>query len=672
LAILNLEQAVPFDYQVEPGQQETVYQGALPGAEHTEYTSEEQKIIKYVIDWRDQLKKDRQDKQAVWDECWQLYRGLEDWSSKEEWQTKIVIPKAFSSVKQATNVIKRLLSTSKKPWTLESINPDDLITVARAEQMGELTKVFLEQAKFIEEFAEALECSFITGVGIMKCWWGFETRQKVGVEQNPLMDEYGQQSIQKQIVRREILEGRLFVRAVDPYNFYWLPGSKMNRWTGTLEEIEIPHWQLIDLADKGVFPKDKIKKLKGKTLDDNTTRKYLRFNERQATGKGPSTDTANDVLTEFYGPIVIDGEIIRKNAHVVIANDTCLLVNGDNALWSKKSPHIGFSPLSLPFRTEGVGLIEMVRAIDKALSKLANLSVDTLLFRLLPIFEVAPEVYENGEDLETGMHPGKVLRRTLGHAQLPGIRPVPFEDVSQGSVAVSAQLDRAHQEGALVSEIQQALPRYRGAMTAEEISTKSDNQDSFFGSMAADLEKQAIEPLVELAADLIFQFIDTVGDPRIARILGIGADTLRGIPREELMEMIQGDWIIKVSGISDQLDKVEMLQNLIQMMNLIGQNPEAWLPYINQDKLLQRILEAFRPAIHDINNIIADPETVISNRAAIQGEQITPELLRMIPQLVQMATAAKQAQEQSALQAAQIEMQKAQIQAQKASTPQKA
>lgn len=656
MSIVNLESAIPAEYSAPPGLEAS--NGSEGEGSSYQVSEEDKKIIDYVVNWRNQLKTARLDKQNIWDECWQLYRGIEDWSDKEDWQTKIVIPKAFSSVKQGTNVIKRLLSTSRKPWRIESINPDDLITTLRAEQMTDITKVFLDQAKFVEEFAEALECSFIIGVGITKMWWGFSSKKTTQVENNPAFDEYGQQTVQKQIVRKEVLEGKLFVRAVDPYNFYWLPGSKLNRWAGTIEDVEVPKWQLIDMASNGVFDPEKIKHLQSMGLEERTNRKWLRFTERPKTIQGPNADTGNVKLTEYYGPIVIDGRVVKKNAHVIVANDSCLLVNQDNPFWHGKSPYNGFSPLSLPFRTEGVGLIEMVRAVDKAMSRLANLSVDTLLFRLLPVFEVAPDVYENPEDLETGLSPGKIMRRTLGHVNMPGIHPVEFQDVSQGALAVSAQLDRAHQEGALVSEIQQALPRYRGAQTAAEIDTKSENQDSFFGSMATDIEKQAIEPMVEMASDLIFQFIDTVNDPRIARILGVGADTLRGIPREELMEMIQGDWIITVSGITDQLDKVDMLQNLVQMMNLIGQNPDAWLPYINQDKLLQRILESFRPAIHEINDIIADPETVLSNKAALESQAITPDLLRMIPQLAQMAQQAQQAQAQNQISQMQIEAQR--------------
>lgn len=100
--------------------------------------------------------------------------------------------------------------------------------------------------------------------------------------------------------------------------------------------------------------------------------------------------------------------------------------------------------------------------------------------------------------------------------------------------------------------------------------------------------------------------------------------------------MIQGDYKVHVRGITGQLEKAEMLQNLVQFMNLIGQNPQAWVPYINQSKLLQRILEAFRPAIHDIEEIIADPETAAAQQQAMFGQTITPDLLKLIPDLIRL------------------------------------
>ena len=456
---------------------------------------------------------------------------------------------------------------------------------------------------------------------------------------------------QKQIVREEVLEGHLMMRAVDPYNFYWLPGSKFNKWAGTIEEIEIPKWELIKLADKGYLDKELIKNLGGSKIPDQQKQSWLRFNERPRQTEGVSPETQIIRLTEYYGPIIIDGEIVEEHGHVILANDeVCLFSEGyrKNPFWHQHAPYIAFSPLSLPFRTEGVGIIEMVRAIDKALSRIANLSVDTLMFRLMPLFEINEDVFENPEDFETGMTPGKIFRRRTSSMGQPGIVPVQFADISQGAVEVSGQLDRSHQEGALVGEIQQGIPRFRGAQTATEIQEKSQNQQTFFGGMAGDIEIQAVRPLVEMALELVMQFIDTAGDPRVASILGIGAEYLKGMSKEDLMEMIQGEYKVKVTGISGQLEKADMLQNLVQLMNLIGQNPQAWLPYINQSSLLQRILDAFRPAIHDIENIIASPEMVAAQKAAMANEAITGDLVKMLPQLVQMGAQAKQQQAQQA------------------------
>lgn len=728
----------------------------------------DEKTREYVISWRNQLRMYRYEKLAVWNECWQLYRGQEDWSDKEDWQSKIVLPKSFSSVKQATNVIKRLLSASKKPWQLESENPNDQANNIRCEQMTYLSRVFMEKANFLYEFSESLECSFIMGCGIVKLWWGLvprivtkvETkmvplgiagvttanpnqqyasvqqppepgaggptppnvdvsRRNVGTgpvagtpaagvggggqanqpppEQQPqnagvpveapastrtsqplgqlpkalenqdsrvyptqmgnefinpmnltgsggggglgipsLPGQAPTMQMRKQLVREEVLEGRLFLRSVDPYNFYWLPGSKMNRWTGTIEEIELPKWELMQMAQEGVFDPELVKQIQPMKIEEQTKQSWLRFGEMPRTTNGPTADTGVIKLTEFYGPIVLDGEVKERWGHVLIANDTIVLINGKNQFWHRKPPYIGFSPVVLPFRTEGVGLVEMVRQIDKALNRLANMSVDTLMFRLMPLFEITTDAFENPEDFDTGLTPGKLFRRNASYPSLEGIKPIETQDISNGATQLSSELNVAHQEGSLISQLQQSIPRYRGAQTATETQLMQDNQQSFFGSMASDIETQFLDPMIMMAIDLIMQFIDTANDPRVASILGVEAGVLAGMSREEIMEMIQGDYKVHVTGVTGQLEKAEMLQNLVQFMNLIGQNPQAWLPYINQNKLLQRILEAFRPAIHDVEEIIADPETVQANQQAMFGQEITPDLLNLIPQLVRL------------------------------------
>ncbi len=115
----------------------------------------------------------------VWDECWALYRGQADFRHKEEWQSKVVLPKAWNSVKQATNAMMRLLRVADQPWTIEAANPDDTITQLRGQQIGDLLRLFMEKDDAYAALAEGLEVSFILGMGCWKVSWVLEERQKL-------------------------------------------------------------------------------------------------------------------------------------------------------------------------------------------------------------------------------------------------------------------------------------------------------------------------------------------------------------------------------------------------------------------------------------------------------------------------------------------------------------
>lgn len=702
--------ATPIDLLLDPSPQAS--------SNTSNVSQEDAKIRDYVLAWRNKLRTERIEKVNVWNECWALYRGQEDFSNKEDWQSKIVLPKSFGTVKQAVNMIKRLLNLSKKPYRAQPENPDDPVWNLRAEKITDLSKVFLDKAHFMEEFSVGLETGFIMGLGVWKMGWDVSPRTRLRVQtalipgipgtgllqappqeaplgapgaptpmnQPGVMDQQptstmapgqigqsrqelpNQQASQyptqlpmeallppgslnasmggidpimiptKQIVKEEVMEGHLTINAVDPYFFYWLPGSKLNNWTGTIEEIEVPKWQLLEMAYQGAFSPELIQQIGPMNIQEYQRQTYLRFGEMPRGPSGPNDSTGTVKLTEFYGPVVIDGKVIEKHGHVIIANDTWVLKNGSNDKWFNAPPYCAFSPLQLPFRTEGVGLVEMVRHIDRGLNQIINMGVDTLLFRLMPLFEYTPDIYENPEDLRNGITPGKLLRRNqlMGNQDI-GIKPIEFNDVSPGAHQVAGILDRAHQEGGFVSELQQSLPRWSGAQTATETESIQQNQNSFFGSLAADIEQMAMAPMIKMAIEIMMQYIDTANDPRIAAVLGVDEQVLAGMSHPEIYEMINGDYQVKVTGITDNIDKAEMLQNLVQLMNIIGQNPEAWLPYINQDALLRRILESFRPNIHDIEQIISDPQTVMANKAQQAQKEQMAQMATLLPQLAQMA-----------------------------------
>jgi hypothetical protein len=104
--------------------------------------------------------------------------------------------------------------------------------------------------------------------------------------------------------------------------------------------------------------------------------------------------------------------------------------------------------------------------------------------------------------------------------------------------------------------------------------------------------------------------------------------------REELTDMVQGDYTIKASGISSQIEKAEMLQNLIQFMNIIGQSQE-WMYSINEGELMKRVLEAFRPAIRDLDNIVLPPEAAAAKQQQAMLARFMPQVISTMQAMIQ-------------------------------------
>lgn len=140
-------------------------------------------IISFVKSKIDRIRTDRQQKQNIWDECWALYRGRGDFRDKEEWQSKIVLPKSWNSVKNATNAVMRLLRASDLPYQISAVNPDDNVSDMRGGQITDLLRLQHENAGFYTEFAIGLESSFIQDIGVWKVWWGLKPRTKLEVVQ---------------------------------------------------------------------------------------------------------------------------------------------------------------------------------------------------------------------------------------------------------------------------------------------------------------------------------------------------------------------------------------------------------------------------------------------------------------------------------------------------------
>lgn len=236
----------------------------------------------YVRQWRDSCRTQRRTRWSIWNECWELYRGKADNRAKDNWQSKVFLPKAWAAVKQATNIIGRYLRIENKPYQFTAVNSDDYIAVTRGARKTKLTRLMMENAGYLETFLESLEGSFIMGIGVIKCWWDVDTIEKLELQDRPELNEAGA-PMGRQIVRNKVDNGELKLRAVDPYHFYWLPGSKFNKWRGTIEELEVTKYDLLMLAEKGIISQAVMERVKTTSNVDGQSQNQMRFDDNGTT-----------------------------------------------------------------------------------------------------------------------------------------------------------------------------------------------------------------------------------------------------------------------------------------------------------------------------------------------------------------------------------------------------
>lgn len=599
----------------------------------------DKELVEWVVRQRRKAREDRADLERVWDECWDLFEGVsEENDAKEDWQSDVVRPAAFASVKQGVNAVRQFLRESEQPWFNEPVNPDDKASEIRGDRLARLVKYQFESNQLFSAIAEGLESSFVTGVGIWRVGWGFRERRLPPQVEPQQLDPMGN-PLGRRIALTKVREGELNLRAVDPYNFYWLPGSKFNKWVGTIEDRQIPLHEAIALVKKvnkqnegqpGFEPID-VAKIQGKRLD--------RVNKGTWTDR-QHRDSDTVVLTEYWGPILDkQHNIHHEQAHLLILNDEFLILRQANPFWFGTPPYVGFSPMHRPFRAAGIGVIEKAIQVDRAFDRLVNLAMDRELVALLFPFEVDRDALENPEQLDAGLQPGAGydIKQIAALQGRQAIKPIQFSGGSPQVQVLAGLLDRAHQEGSQISEIVQGLPRFRGVQTATEIELKAGQQSGFLSALARDIDDNAIKPLVEMAQDMTLQFIETIGDTRVARILGQDIEVFAGMTKAERIEAVQCDCILKVEGVSGQVEKQEMLQGLISFLGIISQGGDMWLPAINTRELLTRIGQAFRPAIRDVDKIFNPPEVEQAIRQQQQLMAALPALLGAQQEVIKTA-----------------------------------
>lgn len=585
---------------------ETVNEGGLPLKEFGGLS--ENQIVEFVNQqWR-QSDQRQKPMQAIQDRLWQLYRNQEDFSDKEDWQSKLSLPKASSAVKLAAANLRKLLFSSEKWIEVTAHGTEELLA-----PIVELASNHIMQGKafrFAQPLMSGLESGLAVGLGI----WRIQP-EYMDITGNYLSGE--SQDVRGTVTIRS--------RPVDYRNFKYGPHTTAEKFDWCIEDTALPVALL--KARKDIKNVDKIWRTSFHKPSDED-RDSERFDSAPPTMRQVE-QIATCEVREYWGDIIhpMTQEVVARNMHVLMLNRLYCGKIEKNPFWHKRPPYVVFSPLHLAFRFPGQGILETSREIFRAINKIANLQMDGLEYALLKQFEVDMALLENPEDLATGIEPGKLYRKRMGTNATPAIREIPVSPVAGGGTEMELLLDREIQRGTFVNDTVSGLTGARGEDTATEISQRVQSTTGMILSIARDIEEQALAPMAEMCFWLALQYLDSTTKPNWTELLGAAVDIDTWSP-ETRRAFIGSGYEFDFSGISEALRRQERKSELLETLQILGSNP-AFLAVADIPKIVEDLLRAIGTGNYLLPNATQLYQQALQNQMQNQQQQAQQKLQMM-------------------------------------------
>ena len=557
-----------------------------------------------------------QERQLYW---FKLWMNEVDFSSKEDWQTKLWIGKVFSAVEQASALVQRSLLESPDAFGMDGFDPIDKEMARKF--WNPLIRLFLDNANISYKFADATKMGFITGVaGYLKMRpVAVNVPRLMSAELNPAMG---------QVLPSFKYAPRTFIAIdyVPSWNIYRDPRSlPRENFSGTyLYHSEYKDRSSLRQMLKAGWNQEAVTRLLAKEPKKNgdawdqykreqEVKQFFSFYQHKFRKEYLIDEGWLDVLDE-------NGDVVFPNALLIHSDDEILHGPVDNPIWAtdlktgrRKWPFIAGAPIVHPFRFEGRGIVEQDAGLAALYSNVFMLWADGLNWAVNPPTEIHQDALVDWEDLEH--YPGKLW---VKHTTEKALMPAEMGRMNTGEIMSALEyIDRTRQNVNFVTDFAVGLPGSRSEITKGEVQIKTSQSLAIFEAMGKNLEHMG-KSVVELAYDLVLQFFDSYNDPNLGRILGPEAQQIiEQMPVEQRMEALQGNYDFKFTGVTAALQKADLLNRVMQFATLSA--APGYQGYVNPTQILTVMTELLG----------------INDRIDVATEQMVP--MSVVQQAIQAA-----------------------------------
>lgn len=528
----------------------------------------DQQILNVLAGYRreadDARKNGPNPRDAKWASNLDLYWGRYDMSKKAAWQAHEVMPEVASYVDRFAAAMKDALAagdfyTVEDPYGTEQDLADAVkrtldvwLTTIGRNQVGTLLD-------FSAVFEEQMKMGALTAAAGVVLW------------------------------KNDVPGGRVAFETVDP-RMVWLDPTYRNLYRIRRSEVDLSELQeMAKMTTRKGFPLFRLEAIQQTVAQVAMTELALR---EQMSGHGQqTTSTRRPVVLDEYIATVVgnDGRVIAKDAVIVVANEKYIIRGPEaNPFWHGKDWLVYTPFVTAPLSVYGRSYMEDFGSIAKTFNEMTNLLLDAARSSSIPAYVMVPDMLKDASQATGGLTPGKTYFLEDGYQLSEFAKRIETGSLDQSGYQMWQALKNELSEAAGINEVGLGQFAPKGRTSATEVNSSQANSSALVKSVAQTVETRLLSPVLDLTWKTGLQHVKS-GNLRMAQ--AVGAEWWSAMMGRR-REFVSAPITFRADGISALIRRQSRLQQLLQVLQVIGQNQQlaqAFMQLIDINKLVKML-----------------------------------------------------------------------------------
>lgn len=554
---------------------------AIPESDPVIRESKERKIVDFVTDKFNDWESARRPRESMWRDIYQMFFSIPE-KFKTPSRSTITMAIVFQVIESALpKIINTLFASGEEFFDVLAFDKADSEMLDQAFKIKRVLSTQLAKARFFEKFIDFVKQLLLYGTSFLQVYWKVKRewvweRVPIRTPRTLMGIPLGETVEWQETKEYKVIERRPEVEVLDILDVFLDPSAtEISDGCGVIVRSWINKEDLQEMG-QGRYPVYENVNHPAIQSSKNTL-EQSRAERLSSRGLSIGTERSNklvEILT-FWGKYDVDGDGIREEAQIVIANKTVLLKAQGNPFHHQKRPIIKSTLFPVPKEAYGIGLVEPIMGQVHELNTLKRQRLDNINMVLNRMWQVNTFA---DVDLDTVMSaPGNIVLTDA----MDAVKPLDTPDVTANAYNEAA---------AIQNDIERATvpPSAQGTPTGGSLGRTARGAQLIigqalekFGTATKLIEETALREVLKMFHQLNLQFVDD--DELLRNPLLYGEISDLGISPEDLRTDVK----FKMIGISEMIGSEAKIN---QLTSYLGIGAKLLAPESVED-ILKKIYE---------------------------------------------------------------------------------